>query len=98
VRKLYELHCAMEIEQLRVACDLMRKVENRDPESILPAQGFERALTFESNKAYVREILKTQTDLTSKDSDFVPVSTSPRRTAISPISAGSTTRGRRPRT
>lgn len=75
VKAIYELHCNMEIEHLQVACDLMRKIEKRDPEAILPAQGFERALTFQPNKAYVRQVLESQIDLTSKMSDFVPVST-----------------------
>ena len=77
VRAIYELHCNMEIEHLRVACELMKTVEKRDPEAILPAQGFDTPLKFESNKAYVREVLKNQTDLTAKNSDFVPVSTLP---------------------
>jgi hypothetical protein len=75
VRKIYELHLAMEIEHLRQACELMRNIEKRDPEEILPAQGFERRLTFKPNKTYVREVLATQIDLTAKDSDFVPIDT-----------------------
>src|SRR5690606_5354947 len=77
VQALYELHLNMEIEHLRVACELMRDVEKRDPVEVLPAAGFERSLVFKPNKAYVREILASQVDLTSKDSNFVPVSTLP---------------------
>src|SRR5690606_21345168 len=57
--------------------ELMRKIEKRDPETILPMQGFADPLKLEPNKAYVREVLAAQIDLTSKDSDFVPVSTLP---------------------
>jgi len=77
VRRLYELHLAMEIEQLRLACEMMKSVERRDPMEILPAPGFERPLSFQSNKEYVREILATQIDLTAKDSVFVPIDTLP---------------------
>jgi len=77
VRQIYELHCAMEIEQLRLACDLMKAVEKRDPIEILRQPSFERPLTFQSNKQYVREILASQIDLTAKDSDFVPIETLP---------------------
>ncbi len=77
VKAIYELHLNMEIEHLRVACDLMRKIEKRDPESILPVRGYTAPLKLHSNKAYVRHVLATQVDLTSKDSDFVPVSTLP---------------------
>ena len=77
VRAIYELHCNMEIEHLRIACDLMRTIEKRDPESVLPMNGFDRPLKIESNKAYVRDVLEMQIDLTAKNSDFVPVSTLP---------------------
>lgn len=72
VKALYELHLNMEIEHLRIACELVREVEKRDPESLLPA-AVERRLSFRENKAWVREILASQVDLTSKDSEFVPV-------------------------
>ena len=76
VRALYELHCNMEIEHLRIACELMWQVEKRDPEQFLPA-GFDRALTFQPNKEYVRHVLETQIDLTKQGSEFVPISTLP---------------------
>jgi len=74
VRQIYELHLAMEIEHLRFACELMREVEGRDPAMLLPAQGFDRPLQFRQNKAYVRDVLANQINLTSKNSDFVPIS------------------------
>lgn len=77
VRAIYELHLNMEIEHLRIACELLSSIEKRDPEEILPQPAFEKGLKFESNKAYVREILESQVDLTSKHSDFVPVSSLP---------------------
>jgi rubrerythrin len=77
VKALYELHLNMEIEHLRIACELMREVEKRDPLEVLPAAGFERALVFRPNKQYVRKVLTTQIDLTAKHADFVPVSTLP---------------------
>ena len=77
VRQIYELHCAMEIEHLRVACELMQTIEKRDPAAILPDPELTVPLKFQSNKAYVRKVLATQVDLTSKDSDFVPVGTLP---------------------
>ena len=76
VRSLYETHCAMEVEHLRIACELMRSIEKREPEEVLPiAGGFDRSLVLQTNKAYVRHVLATQCDLTSKSSDFVPVGT-----------------------
>jgi hypothetical protein len=77
VRALYEQHLGMEIEHLRVACQLMKAVEKRDPEEILPMGGFAEPLRFRSNKAYVRAVLAGQLNLTGKDSDFVSVTTLP---------------------
>lgn len=77
VKAIYELHLNMEIEHLRIACELMRKIEKRDPEAILPIEGFAEPLKLEPNKAYVREVLAAQVDLTAKDADFVPVATLP---------------------
>jgi hypothetical protein len=77
VRKLYEQHLGMEIEHLRVACELMKRIEKRDPEEVLPISGFDEPFRFQPNKAYVRSVLASQVNLTSKDSDFVPVATLP---------------------
>src|SRR5690606_17016952 len=60
VRALYVLHLNMEIEHLRIACEMMRQVEKRDPEALLPAS-MEEAMTFKENKAYVRQVLEQQT-------------------------------------
>ncbi|MAM76762.1 hypothetical protein [uncultured Tistrella sp.] len=72
VKAVYELHLAMEIEHLHVACEMMRKVEKRDPEAFLPREMGE-SIVFRENKAFIRDVLARQVDLTSKDSDFVPV-------------------------
>ena len=73
VKALYELHLAMEIEHLRIACELIKKIERRDPEEFLPP-AIERPLQFKENKEYVRQVLASQVDLTSKETEFVPVS------------------------
>lgn len=77
VRSLYELHLNMEIEHLRIAAEMMRQVERRDPEAVLPATGFTAPLVFKENREYLREVLASQIDLTSKLSDFVPVTQLP---------------------
>jgi hypothetical protein len=77
VRAIYELHCNMEIEHLRIACELMRTIEKRDPQEVLPIGGFTTPFVFRPNKAYLRNVLAAQIDLTSTYSDFVPVATLP---------------------
>lgn len=70
IRDLWELHLAMEIEQLRVACELMKRYDGRDPAEMLPAELPEPVL-FEPNKEYVRDVLATQLDMTSLGTGYV---------------------------
>jgi hypothetical protein len=62
----------MEIEHLRLACEMMRAIEGRDPEEILP-QSIEDPMLFQENKEYVRSVLASQVDLTAQADKFVPI-------------------------
>lgn len=77
VKAIYELHLNMEIEHLRIACELMRQVEKRDPEMLLP-KALTRQVVFKENKQYVRQVLESQIDLTAKESEYVLVSELPK--------------------
>lgn len=72
IKQLWELHFNMEIEHLRIACDLLRQYENRDPEEFLP-QSLPETMRFEENKEYIRQVLADQVNLTGQDTEFVPV-------------------------
>jgi uncharacterized C2H2 Zn-finger protein len=76
VKALYELHLNMEIEHLRLACEMMRAVEGRDPAEFLP-RSIERTMLFKENKEYVRQVPKNQVDLTADGTRFVPVTRLP---------------------
>jgi hypothetical protein len=73
IGQLWELHLQMEIGQLHAACDLLRRFEGVDPEEILPVSLPDTPVTFEPNKAYVRDILANQIDLRTDGSAYVPV-------------------------
>jgi hypothetical protein len=77
IKQLWELHCNMEIGQLQVACDLLRRYEGVEPEEILPVTLPDTPVTFEPNKQYVREILATQYELRTLDTEYVPVGALP---------------------
>lgn len=77
VKAVYELHLGMEIEHLRLACEMMKQVEGIDPESMLPAE-MPEPMIFQENKGYVREVLASQIDLTAQESEFVPLSELPK--------------------
>ncbi|QDQ15502.1 hypothetical protein [Streptomyces spectabilis] len=70
VKAVWELHLNMELEHLRIACDLMRRHDGRDPGEVL-APELPNVLAFEPNKQYVRGLLDTQLDLTTLGTGYV---------------------------
>lgn len=63
IKHIWELHLDMELGQLQVACDLLRRYEGVDPAEILPRELPDTPITFEPNKEYVRQVLESQVDL-----------------------------------
>ncbi|ACG78067.1 conserved hypothetical protein [Phenylobacterium zucineum HLK1] len=72
IKALWELHLSMEIEHLRIAARALEEVEGKDAAELIGA-GYEAPMTFEENKAYLREVVSRQVDLTAWDSEFLPV-------------------------
>jgi hypothetical protein len=70
IKAIWELHLNMELEHLRVACDLMRQHDGREPEEVV-APELPNVLTFEPNKGYLRELIATQVDLTTLGTGYV---------------------------
>jgi hypothetical protein len=70
VKAIWELHLNMELEHLRIAADLMRRHDNREPEEVVGRE-LPQALTFEPNKAFLRELLASQMDLTTLGAGYV---------------------------
>lgn len=77
IKQLWELHLNMELEHLRLACEMLKKYEKRDPAEFLPKELPEPVL-FEENKEYVRKVLADQVNLTGLDTEFVPVEQLPK--------------------
>jgi hypothetical protein len=73
IKAIWELHLDMELGQLQVACDLLRRFEGVEPEEILPPELPDTPVTFEPNKEYVRQVLAEQVDLRADGLDYVPV-------------------------
>ncbi|GAB61955.1 MAG: hypothetical protein DWB56_07790 [Candidatus Jettenia sp.] len=70
-KRVWEKNLAMEIEHLKLAADMIKKYENRDPQELIPF-GFSHLLLFKSNIAYVGHILRTQYNYNAMDTEFVP--------------------------
>jgi len=65
IRALWELHLNMESTQRRVGVDRMRRCEGREPDEIGLPPTLPSAVTFESNKQYIRDVLAGQVDMTT---------------------------------
>ena len=77
IKAMWELHLAMELEHLRLACLMMRTYEGVEPEEILPASLPEPTL-FQENKDYVRQVLASQVDLRTMGTQFIPLDQLPK--------------------
>ena len=70
IKALWDLHLHMEIEHVRLAGHLLLETEGLDPAEILPSE-LPAAIRIEPDKAYVRDCLATQLDLTAAGTQFV---------------------------
>ncbi|GAB3894739.1 hypothetical protein GCM10027612_46480 [Microbispora bryophytorum subsp. camponoti] len=70
IRAIWELHLNMELEHLRIAADMFRQHDGRDPEQSVPRE-LPKPVTFEPNKEYLRELLATQIDYTTLGTGYV---------------------------
>lgn len=77
IRQIWETHLAFEIEHLKQARELMKKVDKVDPADTLLPASLPEPIKFQSNKEYVRKILATQVGLTADKADFVELSSLP---------------------
>jgi rubrerythrin len=74
-KQLWELYRDMEVGQLKVSAETMKKIEGKDPEDQLGE--FPESFVFKSNVDYVRKILAEQVDWTAKETKFVPTADLP---------------------
>ncbi|MFK4034990.1 hypothetical protein ACI2LC_04230 [Nonomuraea wenchangensis] len=71
VKHIWELHLGMELEHLRLAAELFRRFDGRDPDQVL-APALPPPVTFEPNKAYLRGLLAAQAGWTTLDTGYAP--------------------------
>ncbi|MCF6476450.1 ferritin-like domain-containing protein [Nonomuraea sp. MG754425] len=70
VKAVWELHLDMELEHLRLAAELFKRFDGRDPDQVL-APALPPPVTFEPNKGYLRDLLATQIDCTTLGTGYV---------------------------
>jgi hypothetical protein len=76
IKQIWELHLAMELEHLRIAAELVRALDGKEPEMLVPPV-LPQPVMFKENKRYLRQVLTQQVNLTSDKGEFVEVSQLP---------------------
>lgn len=76
VKGIWERHLGMELEHLKIAGELIKKHEKKDPAEFVPSS-LPDPLSFHSNVDYVRKILEEQTDYNAHETKFVPADKMP---------------------
>ena len=70
IKAIWELHLNMELAHLKLAGDLMREHDGREPAEVL-APELPEPVRFEPNKEFLRNLLATQIDLTTLGAGYV---------------------------
>jgi hypothetical protein len=73
IRGIWEHHLSIELGHIQGDLELMRRYENRDGTEMFPAE-FPQLTIMQSNKDYVRQVLRDQVFLTAQGTEFVPMS------------------------
>ena len=76
IRSIWEEHFYMEVAHLKKACECLEKYEKKKVSSVIPDGEFPKLLSFNGNKQYIRNVLKT-VGVTSVKEDYVDVSELP---------------------
>lgn len=73
IKKLWECFLEYEITHLHIACDLLRKYENKDWQEVISCGEFPKTLSLGPNIEYVRSILKNTASMTKVREDYANV-------------------------
>jgi len=73
IKQIWERHLHEEIEHLRIAREMMKQYERRDPADVMLPSELPALTIFQSNKDYVRQVLASQVDYMESDMKFLPM-------------------------
>src|SRR5947209_3740284 len=73
IKDIWTRFCDYELGQLHFVMDLMKQIERRDPEQLLPRE-LPDPIKFESQREFVRRTLEAEVDLRASGPDFIDVS------------------------
>jgi hypothetical protein len=71
IKAIWERMLDYELGHFRLACELCKKYERRDPAELFPSE-LPEPFPYQSNRDFVREVLGRELDLRKRGLDFVP--------------------------
>ncbi len=71
VKAIWERFTDYELGQLHFVMDLVRSIEKRDPEALIPGE-LPDPIRFETHRNFVRDTLAKEVDLRARNSRFIP--------------------------
>ncbi len=71
LRQIWDRFLGYELGQMHYVMELIRTMENRDPEELIP-ETLPDPIKFESQRAFVRQVLLQEVDLRAAGTEFVP--------------------------
>ena len=69
IRDIWERHCNYELGQLHYVMDLFRRIENRDPEELLP-RTLPQPIQYRSQRDFVRKVLEQEVDYRARGTEI----------------------------
>lgn len=77
IKRVWEEHFTQEVTHLHAAADLLKKYEQKDWQQVIPDGNFPKLLKLHENIAYVRGVLGSQANLTSRLENYIDESKLP---------------------
>lgn len=71
IKAIWERLCSYELGHLHYVADLMKKIDKRDPQELLPGE-LPDPMSFASHRDFVRKVLNQEVDLRANGAKFVP--------------------------
>lgn len=78
IKALWERFLDYELGHLNLACDYLKKIERRDPQEILGG-ALPPMVRFKSQREFVRKVVKEETNLRARGSEYVDKGDEPQR-------------------
>ena len=76
IKNVWKEHFEMEVAHLKLACECLKKYENKDCSCVLPKQEFPKLLQFGENINYIRKVILTA-NLTSVKEEYIDINKLP---------------------